>query len=64
MSQSSDQSRPIGLLFATDDDLARRLRLVERKLRGSEPMTLADDPVRLADEIAAVAQILDPEPAS
>jgi hypothetical protein len=42
-----------GVAFATDDQLAERLRAVETELRDREPAS--------ARELAEIAQILDPE---
>lgn len=51
----SEQVAPVW--FATDDELARRLRAVELELRRR-------DLEQLADELASVIEILDPDPAA
>lgn len=47
----------MSLVFATDDQIAGRLRAVERELRARGLSVLAD-------ELADVARILDPHPDS
>lgn len=47
--------------FATDCELAARLRAVEEKLRTPDLLTSAE---QLADELAEIIAVLDPEPAT
>lgn len=51
--------------FATDDELAKRIRAVEAEVRRRIPAAAGDELRRadteLADELSAIAHLLDPE---